>query len=166
MKVQDVMTSNPQTCGTETNLATAAMLMWEGDCGTLPVVSDSGWVVGMITDRDICMAAATKHRNASSITVGEVITGDVFSCQPEEDVCDALETMQQERVRRLPVLGEDGSLKGILSINDIVLKAEETKKHSTISYADVLSAFKGICGKRELLPQELPQPLQQQSVTA
>ena len=161
MKVQDVMTSSPQTCGTETNLATAAMLMWEGDCGTLPVVADNGWVIGMITDRDICMAAATKHRAASQITVGEVITGEVFSCQPEEDVRDALETMQEKRVRRLPVLGEDGSLKGILSMNDIVLKAEEAKRDSAICYADVMSAFKSICGKRDLMQPEGAQPLQQ-----
>ena len=62
MKVEEVMTRDVQSCYPETNLAEAAMQMWRGDFGVLPVV-DSGKVVGMITDRDICMAAATKHRD-------------------------------------------------------------------------------------------------------
>ncbi len=166
MKVQELMTSNPQTCGPETNLAAAAMLMWDGDCGTLPVLADGGRVIGMITDRDICIAAATKHRDASDISVGEVMTGKVFSCGPEADVRDALKTMQDEKVRRLPVIDADGLLKGILSMNDVILKAEETGKNSAISNADVVNAFKSICGQRELAPQEQPQPLQQQTATA
>jgi CBS domain-containing protein len=142
------------------------MLMWDGDFGTLPVVADGGRVVGMITDRDICIAAATKGRAASDIAVGEVITGKVFSCAPETDVRDALKLMRQERVRRLPVIGAEGALEGVLSINDIVLKAEEKKKDSGVSYADVMSTFKSICGQHELVPQEHRQSVQQQATTA
>lgn len=165
MKVQELMTSNPQTCGPDTNLAAAAMLMWDGDCGTLPVVADGGRIVGMVTDRDICIAAATKHRDASDISVGEVITGKVFSCVPEADVREALKIMQEEKVRRLPVIDERGSLKGILSMNDVVLKAEETGKDSAISYADVVDTFKSICGYGALAPQG-EQSLQQRTATA
>ena len=167
MKVQDVMTSDTKVCSPQTDLASAAMLMWDGDFGTLPVVADGGRVVGMITDRDICIAAATKQRVASDIAIGEVITGKVFSCAPETDVRDALKLMQQEKVRRLPVLDAEGALRGILSINDLVLKAEETKKNSALSYADVMSTFKSICGQHELIPLEQPpQSLQQQTATA
>ena len=74
MKVQDVMTDEVQSCGPETNLATVAMQMWRGDFGAMPVVADRK-VVGMITDRDICMAAATKHRDPANIRVKEVISG-------------------------------------------------------------------------------------------
>jgi predicted transcriptional regulator len=78
MKVQDVMTYDVQTCSPETNLSAAAMQMWKGDFGAMPVVT-SGNVVGTITDRDICMAAATKHRDPAKIRVGEVMTRQVYA---------------------------------------------------------------------------------------
>src|ERR1039458_2724761 len=79
MKVQDVMTRDVHTCRPDTNLSMAAMQMWDGDFGVLPV-ENGGRIVGMITDRDICMAAATKHLDPASIQVEEVITGQVHSC--------------------------------------------------------------------------------------
>jgi len=68
MKVKDFMNSPVQCCGPDTNLAAAAGMMWDSDCGILPVVDREGKVIGLITDRDICMAVATKHRLASDIT--------------------------------------------------------------------------------------------------
>lgn len=62
MKVQDIMTPEVQSCGLDTNLSTAAKMMWDSDCGTLPVVSREGKVLGMVTDRDICMSVATKNK--------------------------------------------------------------------------------------------------------
>ncbi len=82
MKVKDVMTSPVLFCAPETNLAAAAMIMWESDCGALPVVSHETKVVGMITDRDICMAAATKHRLASDIAVGRWPPGQCMPALP------------------------------------------------------------------------------------
>ena len=79
MKVQDVMTYEVQSCRPETNLSAAAMQMWRGDFGVMPVVA-GGKVVGMITDRDICIAAATKHRDPANIRVKEVISGQVYGC--------------------------------------------------------------------------------------
>ena len=67
MKVKEIMTGEAVTCTPETDLATAAQLMWEGDCGVLPVVSEGKGVVGMITDRDICMATAMKFRSPSGV---------------------------------------------------------------------------------------------------
>ena len=154
MKVQDVMTKSAIACASDTNLEAAALLMWDNDCGTLPVVADGGYVVGMITDRDICMATALNHRAPSKIVVGEVVTGKVFACTPEDDVRQALKTMQQEGVRRLPVIKADGTLSGIISMNDVVLKAEDGRdtKAAGLSYADVISAFKGICAHHTLPP--------------
>jgi CBS domain-containing protein len=147
MKVAEVMTKDVQSCTPETNLATAALQMWDGDCGTLPVVDDVGYVIGMITDRDICIAAATRHQDISELKVGEVATGEVQSCTPETNVRDALKTFAQARVRRLPVIDEDHKLRGILSMNDLVLRAGEgsDKKPADLSYADVLNTFKAIC---------------------
>ena len=70
MNVKDIMTRPLQTCTLHDNLATVAMRMWESDCGALPVKNHDGQVIGMITDRDICMAAATKHREISDAWYG------------------------------------------------------------------------------------------------
>jgi CBS domain-containing protein len=150
MKVKEVMTSNVQTCMPETSLATAAMMMRENDCGVLPVVNVSDNVVGMITDRDICMGAATKQRDLSTIAVAEVISGDAYVCLPDDDVRQALETMKEKRVRRLPVIDAEGKLHGILSMNDAVLQAKENgAKEQKLSYGDVIRTFKAICGHPE-----------------
>ena len=166
MKVKDVMTGGAHVCTPQMNLAEAAALMWENDCGALPVVDYEGKPVGMVTDRDICFGAATRNRAPSEIAVGEVITGKVFSCGPDDGIHDALKTMRRERVRRLPVVGEDGVLRGILSMNDVVLKAEdgEGKKNHKLTYEDVVKTYKGIC-EHSLLPQLAERPAQQQAAT-
>ena len=74
MKVKEIMTANSKACTTNTNLAEAASFMWDYDCGILPVVADKGRVVGLITDRDICIAGATKNRNLANISVEEIMT--------------------------------------------------------------------------------------------
>ena len=124
MRVEQVMTRNVLACRPETNLSAAAMQMWKGDCGVLPVVTANGEVVGMITDRDICMAAATKHRDVAAIRVKEVTSGQVYACSPDADIHTALSVMRHKQVRRLPIInGENGKLVGILSIDDVALKA-------------------------------------------
>jgi CBS domain-containing protein len=145
MKVSDVMTSEVQYCTPETNLAVAALQMFAGDCGTLPVVEKDGKVIGMITDRDICMAVATRRQDIADIKVGEVPTGHVQSCAPEIEVRDALKIFEKARVRRLPVVGEDGNLRGILSMSDIVLKAGEESGKKGVSNAELVDALKTIC---------------------
>lgn len=166
MKVQDVMTDDVQSCRPETNLAEAAMLMWRGDFGVLPVVT-SGKVVGMITDRDICMAAATKHRDPANIRVKEVISGQVFGCSPDTDIREALKIMRRKQVRRLPIISaEDGSLNGILSLKDIALKAQDTRG-AELSAQDVENTLKAICAHRPVAqerqqPHECEQKQQQQ----
>jgi len=147
MKAEDIMTRNVMACRPEASLAQVAALMWDYDCGAMPVVDDSNRVTGMITDRDIAIAAATKGRRATDISVGEVMSGNVYACARDEDVKSALKTMRREKVRRLPVIGPDGKLAGILSFNDVVLRAEEGKGRQTpeISYDDVMSTFKAVC---------------------
>lgn len=158
MKVQDVMTKGVQRCSPETNLADAAMRMWRNDCGVLPVVADGERVVGMITDRDICMAAATKHRDPANIRVDEVTSGKVYSCSPDADIHEALKIMREKQVRRLPIIrSEDGKLVGLLSMNDVALKEQGGAK-AELSAEDVEQTLRGICTHREL---QLAQPMQQ-----
>jgi CBS domain-containing protein len=147
MKVQDIMTRNVKSCHPESSLAQVAALMWDYDFGVLPVVDDKERVMGLITDRDIAIAAATKGRLATEIAVGEVMSGNVYACAVDEDIKSALKTMRREKVRRLPVIDNDGKLAGILSINDVVLRAEEVRvgQAPEISYEDVASTFKALC---------------------
>lgn len=146
MKVKELMTENPKACTPTSNLAEVAGLMWDNDCGILPVVAYGGRVVGLITDRDVCMAAAMMHRHLENIAVKEVSAERVISCHPDDDVRKALKTMQENKIRRLPVVANDGKLQGIVSLNDIVLRAQEakTKKATEVSYADVMSTYKAI----------------------
>jgi CBS domain-containing protein len=125
MKVREIMTEPPLTCTPETSLAVAARLMGEADYGTLPVVDSQGKLAGIVTDRDICLALAGTKRNALRISVREVMTTSVFSTGLDSEVQSALATMKGARVRRLPVLDESGRLKGMLSIEDIVVRGFE-----------------------------------------
>lgn len=147
MKVKELMTPKPATCTIEHDLATAAGLMWENDCGALPVVSDTGEVVGLITDRDICMAAVLSNQSLPMLSVADVISQDVVTCGPDDDVHAALALMQENRVRRLPVIAADRTLAGILSMNDVVMRAEPVndKKKPELSFVDVVNTYKAIC---------------------
>jgi CBS domain-containing protein len=153
MKVQDIMTSDVQCCSPETNLAAAAKMMWDSDCGALPVLNVQSQVMSIITDRDICMAAATKNRSASDITVWETVSGKAHTCHLSDDVHTALDMMKREKIRRLPVVDEDEVLQGIVSMNDFVLLAGETKvgKPPALSYEDVVRTMKAISAHRVLV---------------
>ena len=144
MKVKEVMTSDAKAIWITESLADAAKEMWENDCGALPIIKDGRKVVGMITDRDICMATAMRDRNPSSISVEEVMNATVYAAEPEEDVEQALQTMREHKIRRLPVLNLEGELQGILSMNDIVLKAKGNAKKPRIDYADVVKTYQVI----------------------
>lgn len=146
MKVQDVMTRNVATCGNDATLAEAAGLMWEYDCGVIPIVDDQRRVVGVITDRDICMALALNNRLASEVSVGEVSSGRVFTGSPQSDVRELLTTMKSEQILRVPVVEQDGTLVGIVSLSDLVQRSDEVhgQKKPEISYEQVVDTRKAI----------------------
>lgn len=123
MKIQDIMTREVHTCGLETSLTEAARRMRAGCCGAIPVLDDDGRLVGVVTDRDISMAIVNSTRKPINIAAREVMTRHVHACAPDDDVRQALQTMRQRRVRRLPVVGSGGRLSGIVSMDDIILRA-------------------------------------------
>jgi CBS domain-containing protein len=150
MKVKDIMTTDVAACRPESNLAEVAAQMFHRDCGCLPVVGADGHVAGVITDRDMAIALATRNRTADRIEVREVMTGHAFACAPDDTIKAALETMRRRRVRRLPVVDDQGLLKGILSLNDIVLHAGAAKRDAP-SAGDVLNTMQAICSHDQLL---------------
>jgi CBS domain-containing protein len=155
MKVRDIMTQDVRSCGPETNLAEAAAHFWEGDFGILPVVEPGGEVIGVVTDRDVCIAAGTKGNPVSEIRVSEVMAESPVTCTPWDDVEDALARMGAAKVRRLPVVDDDDRLLGMLSLNDIVLNATDSDTGAYgVSNAEIVKTLQSICGHRRL-PVEL-----------
>ena len=148
MQIKDIMTTDVRSCSSGTNLAAAAALMLDGDCGMLPVV-DEGKLVGVATDRDMYIALATRNTLASQTTVGEVARKRVWTCGPDDDVHAALATMKEHRVRRLPVEGFGGTVLGILSINDILLAAGAKKP---IRNDEVVGTLQTICAHHHPTP--------------
>ena len=130
MKIQSIMTKDVATCGPHTDLAAVATLMWQRDCGIVPVVGEAGSVVGVITDRDICIAAS------------DAMSHPVHACMAGDDVSEALSVMKQFRVRRLPVIDKSGMLKGVVSMNDLVTAAGRAKGPAA---KDVLATLSAIC---------------------
>jgi len=142
MKVRDVMVRDVKYCAPDTNLAAVAEILWKEGCGTLPVV-EKDRVLGMITDRDICIALGTRNKKPADTKVDDVALPKLFYCTPEDDIHVALRTMGAQKVRRMPVLDGKGTLQGILCMDDIVLHAEE--KAAELTYFDVVETLKAIC---------------------
>jgi CBS domain-containing protein len=141
--VRDIMTGDPKTCGAETTLQDAAFLMREAGCGILPVL-EQGRVIGVITDRDLCLHLAERDKPASEIAVSEAMSWRVYFCNQNDRVSDALETMTVKQVRRLPVEDDGGRLCGILSIDDVILHTGGTRGFP-VSEAETLQALQAIC---------------------
>jgi len=159
MKVRELMSDHVETCLPATSLTDAAMAMWRRDCGIMPVVrADDGRLVGVITDRDICIATATRHTAPENVRVGEVMQTDIATCRPDEDIADALDSMRLRQVRRLPAVDANNKIVGLLSLNDIVQHAEPmgTKGRPTVPSEEVMLAFKSICAPRGMIERELP----------
>jgi CBS domain-containing protein len=145
MTVKELQTSNVKTVSPDTDLAVVAKLMWEGDCGAVPVVTDDRKVIGMITDRDICIAAATRAKPPAEIRAGDVITNHgVHAVKPEDDVRVAMRTMRKHKVRRLPVVDREQRLAGIVSINDLAINASSSLPDS-VPAQEFLETFQAIC---------------------
>jgi CBS domain-containing protein len=141
MIVKDILKGAVATCAPESDLQSVIDVMRHRDCGFLPVVDSHGIVVGVITDRDICIAGSSKQRPWGRVSVKETMSHPVFSCFADENVKVVLATMAKHRVRRLPVLNKSGHLEGVLSMDDIV-SAPSRRGGPTAD--EIVAALKGI----------------------
>ncbi len=162
MRVKEVMMGTPYYCQPETNLGSATELMWNANCGFLPVETADGKVTGVITDRDICVALGTRNRLPGDIVVGEVMTGKLYSCAPEDDIHQALQSMKEGRVRRLPVIAKNGSLAGVISMDDVLLRTEPMSlgREPELSSDEVVRAYRAITQR------QVPQVVAKQAAAA
>jgi CBS domain-containing protein len=145
MLVRDVMRRSPASCAPGTNLAAVTEQLWACGCGALPVVDAAGKVLGIITDRDICVALGTRDRRPSEITAEQAMSRAVAACRTDDDIHEALHMMGSKKVRRLPVLDRAGKLEGLLSMSDLILDARHGNgTRPELSYEDVMTALRAI----------------------
>jgi CBS domain-containing protein len=123
MNAAEWMTRGVKTCRAGDTLERAAQIMWEHDCGVAPVVDADERVVGVITDRDICMAAYTRGHSLQRISVSDVMAHTLHCVRDTDPVRAALALMRRARVRRVPVIDGEGRLMGILSMADLARHA-------------------------------------------
>jgi CBS domain-containing protein len=124
MKVQEVMTSKVETISPTNTAKEAARKMHDLHVGSLPVVNEDQ-LVGIITDRDICVRVTATGRDATMTQVKEVMGKEVGTCFEDQDINDAAKLMTDHHIRRLVVLNRDNGICGLLSIDDIAKKSHE-----------------------------------------
>jgi len=125
MNVAEIMTRDVATCRTADNGNRAAQLMWERRCGAVPVVDEVGHVVGITTDRDICMAAYTQGKRLEDIPVLTAMSREVQHCLPSASIEEAEDLMMAHGIHRLVVVDSEGVLRGLVSIDDIARSAAQ-----------------------------------------
>lgn len=128
MKVADVMSRPAACCGPYEPLSEAARIMWDRDCGIVPIVeSVTNALLGVVTDRDVCMAAYTQGRRLSEVPIEAVMCSQVITCRGDESVERVHERLRTHAIRRLVVVDEQGCVEGVVSLNDLARAAEATK---------------------------------------
>jgi len=147
MIVEQCMTQSPRVCTPADSLTSAARLFWEHDLGALPVVDAAGSVVGLITDRDLCMAAYTTGLPLHACTVGRHMSRTVFSIGAKADADKAAELMKTRKIRRLPVV-ENGRLVGMVTLADLARHAGKKGKQRGLEPASVAGLLSAICEPR------------------
>jgi CBS domain-containing protein len=150
MRIEQIMTRDVAVCAASDSLNRAAQLMWEYDCGCVPVTDGENKIVGIVTDRDITMAAYTQGKPLTDISVGEIMSRDVVTCSAGEALASAESRMREIQVRRLPVVDASGRLLGVVSLNDLAIEAarEKGSRHPEVTPAEVAKTLADICRHR------------------
>ena len=125
MKAKDLMTADPGTCGPTDDIEQALTIMDTHECGAVPVVDPKGRVVGIVTDRDILFGARKEGGRLSGLTVEPCMTKAPVTVREDESAEEVIRTMTRERVRRVPVVDRDGTLRGIIAQADVATNVED-----------------------------------------
>jgi CBS domain-containing protein len=143
-RVRDVMTHQVVSCRESDSLNRAAQAMWEADCGALPVVDEQNRVVGMITDRDICMAAYTRGLPLAELSVSGAMSTRPVTCRPTDTLPAVMQRMAERQIRRIPVVEDDATLVGIVSLADLALLAQAPSSQSHEARSRLSGVLAGI----------------------
>jgi CBS domain-containing protein len=126
MKIQEVMTTSPKCCVPSDNAPKAARIMKDMDTGIVPVIEDeqNRRLIGVVTDRDLCLEVIAEGRDPHSVQVRMCMTPTLVCCTPDDDLQKALDLMRDNQVRRIPVVDQDGIIQGMVSMADVVQRAD------------------------------------------
>lgn len=153
MKIEELMTRRVVACRPDTDLAHVARLMWENDCGSVPVVDAEDRVVGIVTDRDICMGAQFQGRPLSELRASACMASAVTSCRPTDSAESVARLMGEKRVRRVPVTDAGGRLLGIVSVGDFLgASASKSGKGLQGAIVEVLTTICARPARDEIVP--------------
>lgn len=157
MSIREIMSQPAVTVSVDTTLDEVARKMWEGDFGSLPVVDHENRLVGIVTDRDVCMAAYIQGKPLSAIPVDGVMAKQVFASHPDDTLSKAEKLMSTRQVRRVPVINGNGEPVGVVSMSDLVrgtVGSGRTPKLQLVP-GDVLKTMAAVCeprfGKSQLI---------------
>jgi len=154
MKVEQVMTKEVVSCRPDDTLNAAARIMWERDCGFVPVTEsrESQRVVGVVTDRDICMAAYARGLPLTEICVRDVMSTGIRMCKPSQDLATAESILREAQVHRLPVIDAADQLLGVISLADIAREAarDAGSARRAVTTEEVGTTLAGIRQPREI----------------
>lgn len=123
MKVRERMTPAPIVCRTDDSLDTVARRMWETELRAFPVVDGRGAIAGVLTDRDLAMAALRRRAKLDDLRAGDAMRDARATCGPDDELWFAAELMRTEKLRRLPVVGRDQRPIGMITLTDLARHA-------------------------------------------
>ncbi|HEU4366133.1 MAG TPA: CBS domain-containing protein [Candidatus Krumholzibacteria bacterium] len=144
MRIDELMTRPVVSCRPGDSLDAAVNLMIERDCGALPVIGNDGHVAGIVTDRDICVAAHRVGLPLSGIRVDGAMSARIFAARPRDSVESVEKLMAEHQVRRVPVIDDKGHVVGMVSFNDMVRAAARAHRQDT----RVVDTMAAICAPR------------------
>ncbi|HEY0426364.1 MAG TPA: CBS domain-containing protein [Pyrinomonadaceae bacterium] len=142
MFVKDIMTENPACCTPDTNLQEVAKMMLDNDCGAIPVVENNNHKIpiGVVTDRDITIRTIAKGDNPLNMTAKSVMTKNVFTVTADTPVEECVDLMEENQVRRVPVVDENGNCIGMVAQADIAIKASDGDAEDMVEEVSKASA--------------------------
>ncbi len=149
------MTNDVGFCLLTDDLTKAAGVMRQRDCGIVPILDAEKRVVGVITDRDVCIAVASRDCKPSEIKVEELCRENIIVCEPNEKINDVLKKMRKNQIKRLPVTSQSGELVGIISITDILSTTSKNKSKNKKLRKKIISTLMEIGKPRPILLQEI-----------
>ncbi len=139
MKIKDVMTTNPSYCMARDSSPLAARIMKEKDVGIVPVVKSETdrTVIGVVTDRDLCLAIVAENAQPDTVTVERCMTTNLVAARPDDDVEKALALMSENQIKRIPVVDPEGKLVGIVATADILQRADVSSDATCAAFRKV-----------------------------
>lgn len=146
MLVKDIMRANVETCRLDSTLESIALMMWNHDCGAIPVVDEENKPLGVITDRDIAMGCSLNHKALWELRAADILNHrPLYSCDGEQEVHTLLQAMQDHQVRRMPVTDDQGKLAGIVSLGDAINIAKKGSRGTGgVGYDKVMDVLKSV----------------------